>query len=123
MAESGMNGFSFGKLGCFAIVAVAAAFALVPREDNGNGRNSPEWREASERVDAEMAVKRALRDPQSAQFVHIGNGCGTVNSRNAFGGYTGRQRFIRLDNGVALERLATDRQGFEDMWQNRCRSR
>lgn len=60
---------------------------------------------------AESAVRERLRDPQSAQFEDVQVSiigdytrvCGTVNAKNAFGGYTGRKRFAYLDGVLRLE--------------------
>jgi hypothetical protein len=53
-------------------------------------------------ADVEHDVAAALKDPASAEFGEItvrGDGisriaCGTVNSKNSFGGYTGHQPFM-----------------------------
>lgn len=48
--------------------------------------------------DYETAVKREMRDPDSAKFsdvtVNVESACGFVNSKNGFGGYAGRQPFV-----------------------------
>ncbi|WP_126401184.1 hypothetical protein [Blastochloris tepida] len=67
------------------------------------------------------AVRRALRDPESARFgplnaAALAGGdvavCGSVNARNGFGGYTGPMpfagRFLRGE--FALIDIASDRQ-------------
>lgn len=52
----------------------------------------------SSQIDYETAVKQHLRDPQSAQFsdvtVNVESVCGFVNSKNGFGGYSGKVPFI-----------------------------
>lgn len=55
-----------------------------------------------EAVKAEVLSQ--LRDPASAQFSNVrvvgaGIVCGDVNSKNAFGGYVGRQRFFGMASG------------------------
>ena len=59
-------------------------------------------------VGAKDLIKSKLRDPDSAVFDQVrvsrksGHpiACGTVNSKNGFGGMTGAQRFI--SNGATL---------------------
>ncbi len=57
-------------------------------------------------VDYEAAVKRELRDPDSAQFsdvvVNVESACGFVNSKNGYGGYAGRQPFIVVGDDATL---------------------
>ncbi|WP_447754285.1 hypothetical protein [Sphingopyxis fribergensis] len=74
-------------------IAVSLAFALA-------GCSS------SVSVDYENAVKRELRDPESAQFsdvvVNVESACGFVNSKNGFGGYVGRQPFVVVGEEATL---------------------
>ena len=56
----------------------------------------------------ESAVREQLRDPNSATFSNVrvvgGNiVCGEVNSKNAFGGYAGRQRFLGTVTGASAQ--------------------
>lgn len=53
----------------------------------------------------ESAILEQLRDPSSAIFSNVrvvGGGvvCGEVNSKNGFGGYVGRQRFLGSVTGT-----------------------
>lgn len=61
---------------------------------------------ASSGYDYETAVKRELRDPESAQFtdvtVNIESACGFVNSKNGYGGYAGKQPFVSVGDTVTL---------------------
>jgi len=54
-------------------------------------------------VDAEIALKNFLRDPESAQIRNQSGMCGEVNSKNSFGGYTGFKRFIASPAIVAID--------------------
>lgn len=75
-----------------------------------------------EQAHTERVVKLALRDPESAQFVHIVPGkCGYVNARNGFGGYAGNERFIISSLGLSLESAASDRGAFDRLWSDECR--
>ncbi len=73
-------------------------------------------------------VRARLRDPDSAEFRNVGfySGgespavCGEVNAKNAFGGYTGYERFIALGEQTAF--LASDAAPaeFADAWNKLC---
>ncbi|MEM6826364.1 MAG: hypothetical protein AAF553_00315 [Pseudomonadota bacterium] len=68
---------------------------------------------------AEEVIRKRLRDPDSAEFSDLmvfprteGRSaiiCGYVNSRNGFGGLTGRQRFI-VGGTVLVEEQVTAKQ-------------
>ena len=51
----------------------------------------------------EEAVKKVLKDPNSAQFQNIKGICGEVNAKNSYGGYTGFKRFYVLNNETVIE--------------------
>lgn len=53
---------------------------------------------------AQDAVRRELKDPESAKFEHVtvfagGTTCGRVNAKTAFGGYGGFQEFVLYPTG------------------------
>lgn len=91
-----------------ALWLVAGCGSPEPRLSNGRTAGDME-------VDARVAVRDKLRDPDSAQFGTIVVRdkpefgvvvCGMVNTKNGFGGYSGEQPFI-FANGSA-EVLAAD---------------
>lgn len=108
------------------LVAIGGAmFALM----QSYGSPKPVSAEAA-RLNIEVAAQRAVRDrlkdPSSAQFgefryVRGKAGCGTVNARNALGGYAGAQRFIYLgkDVGVIFEHDFEPFK-FATLWQESC---
>lgn len=65
--------------------------------------------------DVEEEVRRTLRDPESAvfsgvQFYMESNvACGSVNAKNGFGGYAGKDDFVYADGVVALSSVDPDR--------------
>ncbi|MCC3256150.1 hypothetical protein [Xanthomonas campestris] len=70
------------------------------------------WFGAETIVAAERAVRRELKDPDSAQFKDVRANyteefgvvaCGLVNAKNEFGGYKGFRRFVFGDGRVILE--------------------
>jgi hypothetical protein len=89
----------------------------------------------------EPAVKSHLKDPDSAKFgtIHcldnrrmmngkvVRNGgmqvtfaCGTVNSRNGFGGYTGFQHFVEIIEPVQGMFIESQGGVFVDIWNKLC---
>lgn len=76
------------------------------------------------RVRAERDVKDRLRDPESADFgpmtVRSGVVCGTVNSRNGFGGMSGKQRFISRAGAITVFADDVKGEGFNETWNSLC---
>ncbi len=73
------------------------------------------------------AVKRLLKDPESAEFRNIdyinkdsGGGyiCGEVNSKNSFGGYSGWQHFV--SSGTKSAYLEEQVSSFRSIWNEFC---
>lgn len=81
---------------------LAASAVLLAACGDSSSSEPPEPSDAVYITLAQDAVKQRLRDPDSAEFsdVHVSRRagvvavCGYVNSRNGFGGMSGRQRFI-----------------------------
>lgn len=76
---------------------------------------------------AREIVSARLRDPHSAQFADLSSGelegiatvCGTVNARNALGGYAGPERFIVGGDSAFFESDASA-ELFESLWRDAC---
>ena len=82
----------------------------------------------------EMAVKRLLRDPESARFGRMDaygdrmiNGrpvtavCGSVNARNGFGGYGGPKDFVVVQETMtAIMEGIPDNTTFAKTWNALC---
>lgn len=72
------------------------------------------------------AIKRSLRDPDSARFgtvrVYRSGGspvvCGTVNARNGFGGYTGERPFMATEERLTMPAEVT--RAFQRAWRENC---
>lgn len=112
-------------------IAIAAlSFLLVScgnQSDTTNGQSETDidtWKYM-----AEQDVKQRLRDPDSAVFGNVQvrkNGeitavCGTVNSRNGFGGMSGPTRFVWGNTVVHIEgdgQVAPET--FAALWANLC---
>ena len=83
------------------------------------------WFGAETIIAAERAVRRELKDPDSAQFKDVRANyteefgvvaCGRVNAKNEFGGYTGFRRFVSSGKTVILE----GRDNIADAWVGSC---
>jgi len=83
----------------------------------------PDWQWEAR---AKTEVSKLLKDPDSAKFEDlrvsrkIGSPvvCGTVNSRNSFGGMSGRQRFIS-GGGTAIEEQM-EAGAMDEVWAKTC---
>jgi hypothetical protein len=83
---------------------------------------------------AKMVVLKQLRDPDSAKFGNInvygdrklkgqnvGVACGSVNSKNGFGGYSGAQKFIIIKQGYQVFfDNSEDNSAFVALWNGLC---
>jgi len=90
-------------------ISVATALIRTLAASMGAGCNAFE-------DEGQTKVKYFLKDPKSAEFRNIkkvtkksdANSapafCGEVNSKNAYGGFTGFERYIVIDNLVILEK-------------------
>lgn len=88
-------------------------FSLDTHSEDGLPRGERVSLSPAEMAAAEDAIRRELRDPESAIFrdVMAGQGpggplvvCGYVNARNGFGGYVGEEIFIAtIANGAVLD--------------------
>lgn len=103
------------------IVVAYVVFEVLP------ARQAAQAHEAQRKA-AENAVRAVLKDPQSAQFGSFERGrfgalCGTVNAKNAMGGYVGVQRYIVDGGSVFLDqsREISAIGGFESRWNRDCR--
>lgn len=72
-------------------------------------------------VDAEIALKNFLKDPDSAEIRNHNGNCGEVNSKNSFGGYSGFKRFIASPAIVAIEGENMDSDEFQKAWDQACK--
>lgn len=108
------------------LVVVFAAVALLA----GCGERTPEQKARSEAAMKEIRLQRIskeyvaglLRDPKSAEFRNQKGNCGEVNSKNAFGAYTGFQRYIAGSRElVVMERdSGMPASEFAKLWDEFC---
>lgn len=135
----------------FAAVARGAAPPKAATEDAATGEGAPQTAQVAATRHTEQAVKRrddvvvrelteavkrSLKDPNSAQFrdIHVASHetkcgtaveaiCGQVNARNAFGGYVGFRPFLAYqstctdDPGTKTEMVGEISQdGLREIW-------
>ncbi len=107
------------------IVVLSFIILLLSACDNENKiEYSGARSELHLKADAEIHVRKKLRDPDSAEFSNLrvsSKGaadivCGEVNSRNGFGGKSGKQKFI--SNGFNLSFLEEKvvEGGWPELW-------
>ena len=65
----------------------------------------------------QVAVRSILKDPDSAKFEFLNENCGTVNSKNSFGGYVGSRRFVSINNIVDLEGYSVSKKEMDALWR------
>lgn len=117
-------GYEFGlskdSKGCLTTAAILIGLAIIA--GRCDTKKSPERIAIDKSIEArfriERAVKARLRDPDSAQFKHLRNGCGYVNSRNGFGGMVGDTPFIAGAKGVAFRDDGP--KAFAELWNSYC---
>lgn len=71
-------------------------------------------------TDSRIALKKYLKDPDSAEIRNHNGNCGEINSKNSFGGYTGFRRFIASSTIVAVEGENMDANEFQKAWEQVC---
>lgn len=126
------RGASFLAKPIVKIVAVSLVVVLlmlwffVGSKESGIATDVSDARVVS---DAFSLVRTRLKDPDSAIFGHttrhlVSDGknvaCGTVNSKNGFGGYSGEKRFVYMyeQHSVSFDDGSPD---FSTLWRLFCR--
>lgn len=75
-------------------------------------------------VEAEIAIKEMLKEPESANFRNTftskGVACGEVNSKNSFGGYGGWQGFISNGSSITILEEQVGGNEFKKLWRTYC---
>lgn len=101
------------------IEAEREATKLAEKERRNREREARD-RAIAMQVDAEIALKNFLKDPESAQIRNQNGMCGEVNSKNSFGGYTGFKRFIASPAIVAIDGENIESSEFQTVWEKFC---
>ncbi|SDS41792.1 hypothetical protein [Pseudomonas prosekii] len=116
------------QLALFFFVVAAIGFWFFGGHDKGSRSNNSELTEAALESSAFNLVSEKLKDPDSAKFGptvrHVVTGnehavCGTVNSKNGFGGYVGMKRFAYIhERATVFFDDGTD--DFVRVWDSFC---
>lgn len=142
--EKTSSGAVWGCLGIIVFLGVIGSIAGSSDEDPSTTNATAATAEAKEAAAPEspyadtakqaawiaagqVAIKNQLRDPGSAKFrnVHFYSGggvpvtCGEVNAKNAFGGYTGFERFVAAADIISATESQVDG-GLGPVWDKYC---
>lgn len=101
------------------VEAEREATKLAEKERRNREREARD-RAIAMQVDAEIALKNFLKDPESAQIRNQNGMCGEVNSKNSFGSYTGFKRFIASPAIVAIDGENIESSEFQTVWERFC---
>ena len=110
------------KLSAVAVLVIGCATLSAC----GESQSQKEARiRANIQMMSEEAVRARLKDPESAQFQnqHVsakGAGCGEVNSKNGFGGYTGFKRYIFAGKNLTVFESDMPQGEFDISWSQIC---
>ncbi|WP_093080195.1 zinc ribbon domain-containing protein [Sphingobium sp. AP50] len=113
-------GLSKSSKGCLTTAAILISLVIVVTQCDSTAKKKDQAVDHAieARVRIEAAVRSRLRDPDSARFKHLRNGCGYVNARNGFGGMTGDVPFIATSKGVVFREDAPT--SFRTRWNDFC---
>ena len=123
-------------IGFLVLGAIGSAFKSPPKEPTPEERaiDARRAREATAVAFAKSTIPKQMRDPASAVFGKIDAHtdrklkglpvtvvCGSVNSKNAFGGYTGMREFVMIaETGALIFNNDGDNSKFVDLWNSLC---
>jgi len=111
---------------CIVLIEGAPAACCQPQRtgsDLQDRTKQERWIELSK-----DGIKQRLKDPDSANFKNVffstfeGKpiACGQVNSKNAFGGYGGYQRFIAAGKVIGILQEEMEPSEFAKSWNLMC---
>lgn len=106
---------------CVGILGLAAMiWMLSDHTPSEPSEPSTERMALQEKASTMSAVSGALKDPDSAKFEFLNENCGTVNSKNSFGGYVGAKRFVSVNDMVDLEGHSVSKKEMDILWRKHC---
>lgn len=106
----------------FGVVLLGFIFWNILKDDSETTsvEPSPERKALAAKASTIRVVSEALKDPDSAKFEFLNENCGTVNSKNSFGGYVGIKRFVSVGGIVDLEGHSVSNKEMDDLWKKHC---
>ena len=106
---------------CTGILGLAAMLWIFSDHmPNEPSELSPEMKVLQAKASIQVAIKSILKDPDSAKFEFLNANCGTVNSKNSFGGYAGAKRFVSVKDIVDLEGHTISKKEMDTLWRKHC---
>lgn len=112
---SGLTWICVGMLGLAAMI-----WFFSDHTPNSSSEPSPQMKILQAQASTQVAVGSILKDPDSAKFEFLNENCGTVNSKNSFGGYVGSKRFVSINNIVDLEGYSVSKKEMDALWRKHC---
>lgn len=106
---------------CVGMLGLAAMiWFFSDHTPNSSSEPSPQMKILQAQASTQVAVRSILKDPDSAKFEFLNEKCGTVNSKNSFGGYVGSRRFVSVNNIVDLEGYSVSKKEMDALWRKHC---
>lgn len=106
---------------CVGILGLAAVIWMFSdHKPSEVAEPSPEMKALQSKASIQVAIKTILKDPDSDKFEFLNANCGTVNSKNSFGGYVGAKRFVSVKDIVDLEGYTISKKEMDTLWRKHC---
>ena len=106
---------------CVGMLGLAAMiWFFSDHTPNSSSEPSPQMKILQAQASTQVAVRSILKDSDSAKFEFLNENCGTVNSKNSFGGYVGSRRFVSINNNVDLEGYSVSKKEMDALWRKHC---
>ena len=106
---------------CVGMLGLAAMiWFFSDHTPNSSSEPSPQMKILQAQASTQVAVRSILKDSDSAKFEFLNENCGTVNSKNSFGGYVGSRRFVSINNIVDLEGYSVSKKEMDALWRKHC---
>lgn len=106
---------------CVGMLGLAAMiWFFSDHTPNSSSEPSPQMKILQAQASTQVAVRSILKDQDSAKFEFLNENCGTVNSKNSFGGYVGSRRFVSVNNIVDLEGYSVSKKEMDALWRKHC---
>lgn len=103
------------------VLVVVFTSLLKSGETEVASEPSPEQKAMAIKAQTMRIISEGLKDPDSAKFEFLNENCGTVNSKNSFGGYTGPKRFVAVGDIIELEGHSVSKSEIESLWNKHCK--
>lgn len=106
---------------CLLVALGVGIMMGMPKSNTTPPEKSERVKAIEQQASSSIALKKFLKDPDSAEVRNHKGNCGEVNSKNSFGGYTGFKRFIASPAVVVIEGENMPSDEFQKTWEQVCR--